>query len=445
MNRTMRLGATVMVASIILAGCSGASPAASGGTATPAGSTARGQTELTILSTADWVDGYNQVIEAFEAQNPDIRVNLEVYPFGQMLETIEVKLTAKDTKYDLVEVDGPLVASYTVKGYLEPLDQYLTAEKQAAWVQSSIDAGTYDGQLMAAPHESSTGVLFYNKALLEAASVTPPSEDPADRWTWEELLDAAKTLTVDTNGDGQIDQWGFSFDQVGRLYQLAPLAQSLGAHLLDPTGLVASGYFNSAESLMAAQFYADLFNKYGVSPKLQPAESPEYFKTDKVAFFVGGPWNVGRFDGVVDFGIAPHPYFAGGVPVTPTGSIHLGISAYSKNKDAAAKFLEFDTIGKGAEIWFNKWQSIPATVDLLSTFESDPAYEQPPKSIFRLGVHELNETAVPRPLTPGYLEFETLANQAYSDIMNGSDPKTVLDDAAAQMDSQLQKYAGVSN
>lgn len=440
--------AAVIALSAVLVGCSG-SAAPTGPTASAASSDAgggtSGKTELTILSTADWVDGYNQVIAAFEAENPDITVKLETYPFEQMLETIEVKLGAKSTKYDLVEVDGPLVAGYTVKGYLEPLDGYISAaDQKAAWVQSSIDAGTYNGHFMAAPHESSTGVLYYNKKLLSDAGITAPGPNPQDRWTWEQLLDAAKKLTRDTNGNGQTNQWGFSFDQVGRVYQTQPLTESLGGKLLSADGLTGSGYFNGAASLQAATFYGDLFNKYGVSPKIKPAESPDYFKAGKVAFFVGGPWNVNRFQGAVDFGIAPHPYFAGGKAVTPTDSIHLGISAYSQHKDAAAKFLRFDTLGKGADIWFAKWQSVPATVSLLQKIQSDAAYEAFPASIFRLAVYELNNTAVPRPVTPGYLEFETIANQAYSDIMNGADPKATLDAAAVQIDSQLQKYKGLA-
>ena len=32
---------------------------------------------------------------------------------------------------------------------------------------------------------------------------------PDDTWTWDTLVDVGKKLTLDTNGDGQTDQWGF--------------------------------------------------------------------------------------------------------------------------------------------------------------------------------------------------------------------------------------------
>ena len=251
-------------------------------------------------------------------------------------------------------------------------------------------------------------------------------------------------MNADTNGDGQTDVFGFTFDQVGRVYQLQPLTESLGGKLLSDDGLQATGYFNSEESVEAAQFYSDLFNTWGVSPVISPEESPEYFNTGKVAFFVGGPWNLARFqDAGVNFGIAPHPYFEGGKPVTPTGSFHFGVSRFSQHKDAAAKFVEFFTVGEGADIWFDTWKGLPASTRLIQAIESDPAYEEFPQSIFRLGVNELTSSAVPRPSTPGFLEWESIANRAYEDIKNGADPRATLDQAAEEMDAQLAKYASV--
>jgi multiple sugar transport system substrate-binding protein len=110
------------------------------------------------------------------------------------------------------------------------------------------------------------------------------------------VVDAAKKLTKDTKGDGKIDVWGFEFDQVSRLYQLQCLGESLGGPLVSPDGLKAEGYLNSNEWIKAAQWYSDLFNKWKVSPKnVSPAESPVLFASGKVAMFVGGEWNVPRF------------------------------------------------------------------------------------------------------------------------------------------------------
>ena len=80
------------------------------------------------LSDGAWPDSVKKVIAAFEAENPDIKVELDTYPFRQLFETIEVRMKAQDANLDLISVDVPLVASYSLRGYLAPLDDYFTAD-----------------------------------------------------------------------------------------------------------------------------------------------------------------------------------------------------------------------------------------------------------------------------------------------------------------------------
>jgi len=51
-------------------------------------------------------------------------------------------------------------------------------------------------------------VFFYNMEMFDAAGVPYP-EDP--EWTWDDFLAIATELTQDTDGDGEVDQWGFDF------------------------------------------------------------------------------------------------------------------------------------------------------------------------------------------------------------------------------------------
>jgi multiple sugar transport system substrate-binding protein len=309
------------------------------------------------LSDGAWPASVKKVIAAFEAENPDIKIQLDTYPFRQLFETIEVRMKSQDKDVDLMSVDVPLVASYSVRGFLAPLDEYFPqSEIEKTWVQASWRAGSHADHFMAAPQNSSTQFMFINRKLFQQGGIEPPkalnpeenlSYDQVsqiaqnDRWTWEQVLDAAKKLTKTQNG--RTETWGFEFDQVGRLYQLQCLGDSLGASLVGPDGLTAQGYFNSAASLKAAQWYGDLFNKWKVSPKnVAPDESPNLFASGKVAIFVGGEWNVPRFkEAGVDFAIAPFPYFKEGKVATGTGSWHLGITKQSQRKAEAAKFIRF--------------------------------------------------------------------------------------------------------
>jgi multiple sugar transport system substrate-binding protein len=264
-----------------------------------------------------------------------------------------------------------------------------------------------------------------------------------DRWTWEQVVDAAKKLTKDNKGDGKVDVWGFEFDQVSRLYQLQCLGESLGSSLVSPDGLKTQGFLNSDQWVKAAQWYSDLFNKWKVSPKnVSPAESPDLFANGKVAMFVGGEWNVPRFqEAGVDFAIAPFPYFKEGRPVTGTGSWHIGVAKGSSHKAEAAKFAKFLTENEeGSKIWFEAQGQLPATQALLTAIENAEKYRSFPLDAYLLGVYEARNSAVFRPVTPGYLQLEDIFFSTFEDIRNGVDPKQALDGAAERVDRFLAQF-----
>jgi multiple sugar transport system substrate-binding protein len=409
------------------------------------------------LSDGSWPESVKKVIAAFEAQNPDIKVELDTYPFRQLFETIEVRMKAQDANLDLISVDVPLVASYSLRGYLAPLDEYFTPEDiKNTWIEASGKAGTYNGHFMAAPQNTSSQFLYINRKLFQDAGLTPPKgfrpgetfdyqqiSDIAsnDRWTWEQVVDAAKKLTKQSNGKTEV--WGFEFDQVSRLYQLQCLGESLGQPLLSPDGLKASGYLNSENWIRAAQWYSDLFNKWNVSPKnVAPDESPTLFSGGKVGIFAGGEWNVPRFkEAGVDFLVAPFPYFAGGKPVTGTGSWHIGIAKSSQHKAEAAKFVKFLCASpKGSQIWFDGQGQVPATLALQTAIEQDPQYRVFPKDAYLLSTYEANHSAVNRPSTPGYLQVEDLFFSTFEDIRNGVNPKDALDGASRRLDRALAQF-----
>ncbi|MBS4206693.1 ABC transporter substrate-binding protein [Bacillus sp. FJAT-50079] len=401
-------------------------------------------TTISYLAHSSWEEPIKKVVAAFEEEHPNIKVDLQLNPYAKLTETIEIKLASKANDLDIISVDAPLTPSYALKGYLEPLEPLLGDGITGEFIQQSVDAGSYDGKLLAAPMNTSSVVLYYNKDLFEEKGIPFPSEDINDRMTWEQVVDLAKQLTEDTSGNGQTDVFGFVFDQIGRAYQLLALAEGKGAQVISDDGLVSEGFTNSEKAIEAYQFYYDLFNTWKVSPKIKREETLDYFISGKVAMFLGVTTaTVSLEKASMNFGVAPHPYFLDEKVATPTGSWHMGISKYSTKKEAAAEFIKYVTVGNGAKIWFEEYGALPAKQSFIDEIQKDEKYKHFPDSIMGIAAYEASETAVNRPKTPGYLEWESNFNKALEDIKNGTEPEKALNDAVKIVDRHLQKYQSV--
>ncbi len=401
------------------------------------------------LSGGDWEASTIKLVEMFEKEHPDIKVNIETLPFRSLFETIEVRMSAKDSSIDLLSVDVPLVASYANKGYLSALDDYFPNAKED-FISASYNASLYQNQLYSLPLNTSNQYLYYNLDLIEKRNLEKPiglepngqyKQDDIDRiiknrWTWNKLIEEAQKANLDENGDGRNELWGFSFDQVDRLYQLQSIGDSLGTPLIAENGLDVEGYMDSSSWIKAGDFYSDLYYKHKVTPTNITADSaPELFIAGKIAYYVGGEWNVNRFTQEnVRFGVAPHPYFENHPVYTPTGSWHVGISNYSKNKEAAAKFIDFVTRNEEAvRFWFSTQGQLTAYKPLFDYIDEDADFETFPKATYRLGTYEALNTAHPRPSSIYYLVLEDNFASTFGDIRKGSSAKDVIPRAAKRV------------
>ncbi|MGC9322271.1 MAG: extracellular solute-binding protein [Kosmotogaceae bacterium] len=383
-------------------------------------------------------DQVMQLINAFKEET-GIDVDIQLVPFGQLFQTIEVRLAAGDGTPDVYIVDGPNTASYAARGYLLPLNEHFSDEEMSVWFNASIEEGSYQGTFYSVPYGTSSAGIFYNKAIFEEYGVPFLPETIEERLTWEELAETAKKLTKDTNGDGLTDIWGLVIEQIDRPYLIFPMVQSLGAKVLSDDGLVSQGYITSDEFVDGTTFYWKLFNEWKVSPQglSDSAISREYFGTGRAAMMLGNEWNLRRMLQYPDlnYGLSPFPYFEGGVAVTPTGSWHVGINSKTKKIEEALAFTKYIT-GKEAVITWHKLNGIaPARSDVYGALP-----EVFDNQMWQLFVKEMETTAVPRPRTPGYSQYELMLREAFNSIHYGADPRSTLEEVSARIDRELRKY-----
>jgi len=143
-------------------------------------------------------------------------------------------------------------------GWTIPLDDMVNEEMKSKWAPSAVKAFTYDGKLMAIPHLNSVRILLIRGDLLKKAGLEVPK-------TWEDMVKVAKALTIDKNGDGNIDQWGYIYEAGPgnpAIETFTTFLYTAGGSLWNKDGTPA---FNSPEGLKSLQFMVDLVNKYKVS------------------------------------------------------------------------------------------------------------------------------------------------------------------------------------
>lgn len=118
--------------------------------------------------------------------------------------------TSAGTTPDLMDfswlVDFPWLFK---KNMVRPLDRLIQADgsnPRDQFFPQATQLVRYRQQTMAMPTRVTAGVARYLPKLFSEASLPTPSLG----WTREEFASAAKVLTQDTNGDGSVDQWGFT-------------------------------------------------------------------------------------------------------------------------------------------------------------------------------------------------------------------------------------------
>lgn len=397
---------------------------------------------ITYLNQQTPVPLIESTVKMFNSTHPTIHVVLQNLPFDQLFQQVEVRLGSGSSSPDVIDVDAPVTAAYAVQGFLAPLDQYFSKADLAQFVPASLSTSYYLGHLLAPPINGSSQVLYYNKDLLKKAGIPFPPNDVNKRLTWEKLVAEAQKAQVRSGNN--VTAWGFVIDQIDRPYQLLPLPESLGGQPISKDGLHATGVINSPAWIKAFTWYSNLFNTWKISPVgATPSQTTNLFSAGHAAFFWGGPWNVGTFQGAkgLNWGFAPTPYFAGGKVVTPNDSWHIGVNRHSANIAAAAEFVRWLTVGPGNDVFVKGNGQVPSLNREIAKINADPSFATFPNNVLRLTSYEAQHTAIPRPVTPGFNEYQDILTQAFDNIRTGQSPKAALDAAAAKVDRAMAKYA----
>jgi len=435
-KRSLKTAGLGLASALILTGCATTAVEPSQSAAPSPSEDITSQTATLAFIGPEAPEVFQPVIDGFTELYPNITINYEQIPFDQLATTIEQRIGSGDSSIDIYTVDQPWLAQYAAKGYLEDIS-YFASEAEAAMPAAMYEVNFYDDKMWALSVWNSTQMMFYNKDMLDSAGVEYPSSNPEERWTWEEI-DAASKKVVDSGSA----EFGFLLEQVVAYYQFQAIAESAGGG----SGITGDDMLSldlaNAGWTKALNWYQDSF-KNGLQPTgVGGFDTGPMFSDKKLAFFVGGPWDVGIFGANdVNWGVAPHPYFQGGEAATPTGSWSWGMNPASLNKAAAAEFLKYAAINPDGNLKTTEALTvIPANQAAAAKYL--PGLESDPRSagVADIMLYEIQNTARTRPSTVGYVQFESLLSVALEDIRNGADIDSRIKALMASIDDAWELF-----
>jgi multiple sugar transport system substrate-binding protein len=308
------------------------------------------------VGTGDSGDGlspHQAIIARFEAENPDIQVQLEPVGSGDYYQLIRDQISSGSPP-DILQIGDDAVPSFVERGAFVPLDTFIGSKDYPLdtriYLPGVLDPGKWAGKQYLLPKDFSPLAVYYNKKIFDRFSVPYPKEG----WTWDDFLRTAKALTKDTNGDGKTEIWGVELPgawPAGFEYWSA----AAGGRLASPDGLGFVGYMDSPQNAEALQFYVDLYHRYKVAPipaNLNPFDaSNNVFSNGDAAMRIFGRWPQAalRKDSAVDLGVVGLPAGQRRANILLWGG--FGISILSKHQEAAWRFLRYYAGTPGAEIW----------------------------------------------------------------------------------------------
>ena len=291
------------------------------------------------------------------------------------------------------------------------------------------------GKLLWAPWVGIPMAVAYRKDLMEAAGIkTFPK-------TWDEFLDVAKKLTVDTDKDGKVDQYGWAMvgtpngSGAGRFH--AVVLNSGAYNLKEDT----NGKFISGASLKgyetALQLYGDAIKAGVVPPGHTTTGYPEasaQLATGKAVMMVTGPHTMGiavtqnpSLKGKL--GGFPLPTANGSKPYTTLGMIGYGVSRNGKQKQLAAEYIKF-MLSTKAILYYNELEyRLPSRLKA----QKDPQVASGMAAGF---VGALKGNVWDIPTASFYGSVQKVATDAYSEIFLG---KKTAAELAKEADAKIKK------
>ena len=377
----------------------------------------------------------DQIARDFEAQNPDIKVNMEYLGYDFIHDKITTGMAANPPAYDASMIDVIWPDEFIKAGYLLDVTDRITPEMKSGIFPASWNGVTRNGKIYGMPWLMDVKYFMYNKDMLQKAGITDPPK------TWEELVDQAKMIKEKGIVEFPI-VWSWN-QKEGVVCDYAVLLYGNGGSFVDASGKPA---FNNDKGVEALTWMKQTIDDGLTNPSSISADEPAVeadFMAGNSAFAVN--WLFQYSDSndatkskiVGQAAFAPMPVFKAGLDAgikssSVDGSSSFAIMATTPYPDQTWKFLTYLTSNEvqtkySAEmlpIWKGDFEG-----QKLETLKAATATNPVTVPAFLAQFPFANE----RPTVPYYNEASAALQLAIQEALTGvKSPKDALDAAAAK-------------
>ena len=309
---------------------------------------------------------YNQIVDLFEAEHPDIEVRLvTVASFTDYLTKLQTLLAA-GTPPDVITLGNEWFPAFMSKGAFADLTPFIQGDTELRlddYIPRTLEVLTHDGKLYALPTSFSVDALYYNIDAFDAAGIPYPD----NTWTWATLLDAAQKLTI-RDSDGRVTQYGWTDSALN----MWPWIWQNGGQVFDDERNPSQCTLTDPAVVEAVQFYYDLSLKYKVAPnvaELQQTPQRELFMSGKVAMSYDNCGAQVPFAEITDFKWDVAMLAMGKERVTPMAENGYALSATSQHPQEAWTLIKFLSGPTAVKILVDAGGSMPCLKALAESGE----------------------------------------------------------------------------
>ena len=370
-------------------------------------------------------DVFKTLTDKFNETHPHVQV--EPIYIGQPDQQLPKILTSivGNAPPDLLWNTPTMAGKLAELNAIQPLENWLDKSPIKAEIDPSLfESMELGGHTWSIPLATNNTGIFYRPSLFAAAGI---KEVPQN---WQQLKQAARSLTKDTNGDGRTDQHGIVLP-LGKgewtVFTWLPFMFSAGGELLAASPQTPVPQIDNPGALAALELWSDLLTE-GSAILSAPERGYELdnFIAGKVAMQITGPWTLAQLQqSAIDYAVMPIPALKR--PAAVVGGENLFLMKTSPEREKAAlEFLEYAIGEEFQTAWALGTGYLPINLKARQSKAYQSFVEKNP--VLQVFLEQMN-WARSRPIISGYSRLSENAGRAIEATLLGQNPQDALKEA----------------